>query len=230
MSNQTIDGVPRKILNSALNGCGWEKTEALRELRALLDAPAVDISNEAQRVINRLESSDPDFNDCADAVHLIRVLSAKQAAAADLDSDGRQAEYNKLHEIISGPGDCHAAARRVYAAGYRKYEPSAQPQGEPVAWSYKVRVHAAGIGLVWRDKVEREAPDTNAVDVKDLTPLYAEQPAPVAVVGTVSSHDGVKCISFDDENWSMLKEGEKIWALRSGREFGGEKLYKEPAK
>lgn len=37
-TNQTIDGVHRDTLDRALNGCGLEKTEALKELRALLDA------------------------------------------------------------------------------------------------------------------------------------------------------------------------------------------------
>ena len=79
---------------------------------------------------------------------------------------------------------CHACvtlARNAYCPVCDD-APVAQPQGEPVAYSYKVRVHATGIGMVWRDKVEREAPETEAVEVKDLMPLYAEQPAPVAVV------------------------------------------------
>ncbi len=168
MTNQTIDGVPRELLERITAGPNQvDYIKAWKELRALLEAPvsaascidsqrylriraeaerdyvefgdkwyesgsdldaAVDAlepaaqpHDEAQRVIDRLESSDPDFNDCADAVCLIRALSDKQAIV-ELDSDARQAEYNQLHEIISGPGDCHSAARRVYAAGYRKYE------------------------------------------------------------------------------------------------------------
>jgi hypothetical protein len=39
------------------------------------------------------------------------------------ESAFRQDECNKLHLIISGPGDCHAAARRVYDAGYRQSTP-----------------------------------------------------------------------------------------------------------
>jgi hypothetical protein len=54
---------------------------------------------------------------------------------------------------------------------------TAQCMGEPVAWSYKVRVHAAGIGLVWRDKIEPEAPDVEAVEVKDLAPLFTRSDA-----------------------------------------------------
>lgn len=52
-------------------------------------------------------------------------------------------------------------------------KPAAQHQGEPVAYSYKARVYATGIGMVWRDKIELEAPDTEAVEVKDLVLLYA---------------------------------------------------------
>lgn len=55
-------------------------------------------------------------------------------------------------------------------------------QGEPVAWMYKEYVWATGlVDYVWRDKIEREAPDLNATSIKDLTPLYAEQP----VINTV---------------------------------------------
>lgn len=38
-TNKTIDGVHRDTLDRALNGSGLEKTEALKELRALLDSP-----------------------------------------------------------------------------------------------------------------------------------------------------------------------------------------------
>lgn len=53
----------------------------------------------------------------------------------------------------------------------------------PVGWVYKEYVWATGLGgYVWREKIEREAPDLDASSIKDLTPIYAEQPAPVAVV------------------------------------------------
>ncbi|WP_125474433.1 hypothetical protein [Pseudomonas monteilii] len=65
--------------------------------------------------------------------------------------------------------------------------PAEQHQGEPVAWMFKVRVHATGLGLVWREKIEQYAPDTEMVEVRDLVPLYS-RPAhgdPVAWVSPV---------------------------------------------
>jgi hypothetical protein len=60
--------------------------------------------------------------------------------------------------------------------------PADKGQGEPVAWMYKEYVWATGLGgYVWRDKIEREAPDLAASSIKDLTALYAAPPAPVAV-------------------------------------------------
>lgn len=146
-NNPTIDGVSREDLDLVLTyGCGTDASDAAWDrLRALLDAPSNDLREhckqcaevvktwpewkqnclggapavEVQRVINRLESSDPDFNDCTDAVKVIRVLSA-ELKRLEINSQVRQIESNQLHEIISGPGDHHAAARRVYDAGYRK--------------------------------------------------------------------------------------------------------------
>ena len=48
---------------------------------------------------------------------------------------------------------------------------------QPFAWSYKEYVWVTGLGgSVWRDKLEREAPDTDAADVKEVTALYTTPP------------------------------------------------------
>jgi len=188
-TNQTIDGVPRELMERIADPYRREPRSIhlhntdVAELRALLDAPSksdyLQSCGAAQRVIDRLESSDPDFDDCADAVRLIRSLSAKQTPV-ELESDGIQAEYNQLHEIISGPGDCHAAARRVYAAGYRKYETAAQPQGEPVARITLQQVlKAYDYANCHPHKYLRGTTNWCAAVAHSLN---AEQPAPVAVV------------------------------------------------
>lgn len=76
-----------------------------------------------------------------------------------------------------------ALARRIDEQLSNQSAPADKGQGEPVAWRYQEYVWATGIGdYVWRDKIEREAPDLEAASIRNLTPLYAEQPAPVAVV------------------------------------------------
>jgi hypothetical protein len=53
--------------------------------------------------------------------------------------------------------------------------------GGPVAWQYKEHVWATGLGAyVWRDKLETEKPGDDS-EIKDLSPLFASQPAPVSV-------------------------------------------------
>lgn len=56
-------------------------------------------------------------------------------------------------------------------------------RGEPAAYYYRERVWATGLGdHIWREKLETERPSTEDREIKDLVPLYAEQPAPVAVM------------------------------------------------
>jgi len=104
-------------------------------------------------------------------------LAELQATIAQLRIDlSNQTELTKQ-------ADYHASIRgRRIADLQSEIERLKGGQGEPVAYAYKVYVHSTGIGMVWRDKVEREAPDTEAVEVKDLSPLYASQPAPVSAI------------------------------------------------
>lgn len=162
MNNQTIDGLPRELLDlcyRALNGgdnqlTGMEHGRAFRELRALLDAPE---TKNWEYFHNAMESE----RDYWKAL-------AQQSAAKP------QGDIETLRAALRTEVEAGDSWKREALALREKLE--AQPQGEPDAYSYKVRVHATGIGMVWRDKIEREAPDTEAVEVKDLTPLYAEQP------------------------------------------------------
>ncbi|MCK9802139.1 hypothetical protein M1B34_31885 [Pseudomonas sp. MAFF 302030] len=181
-TNPTIDGVPLADLEAALKAdasrgataselvAGWA---AMERLRALLDArhPSEDelIANGLGYPFSKQEAVQLYYSGFK--TEPITVLEAWDAIGHDIGCNPSKEEL--LDSLRNMAAICDAHGNDM---------PAAQPQGEPVAWSYKVRVHAAGIGLVWRDKVEHEAPDTNAVDVKDLSPLYAEQPAPVAVV------------------------------------------------
>lgn len=48
---------------------------------------------------------------------------------------------------------------------------------QPVAWQYSERVWVPGLSdYIWRDKIDSEKPAGGAL--KDLRPLYADQPAP----------------------------------------------------
>lgn len=117
-TNQTIDGALRRTLDRALNGCGLEKTEALKELRALLDR---------DKVNNR-------------QMGLMQFVEA--------------------HPI----------------------KPAAQPQGEPFGyWLFPkgLPLHGMFHRVTASDKI---IDSQSVVDAFEITPLYAEQPAPVAVV------------------------------------------------
>jgi hypothetical protein len=58
---------------------------------------------------------------------------------------------------------------------------------KPAAWSYKEYVWATGLGgSVWRDKLEREAPDADVADVKEVTPLYDAPPELAELQATIA--------------------------------------------
>lgn len=58
-------------------------------------------------------------------------------------------------------------------------KPAAQPQGEPVAWQYRVSAGPQTGWSLWHDGKGEEFKQSYQVETR---PLYAEQPAPVAVV------------------------------------------------
>lgn len=145
-TNQTIDGVPRELLERIARAGIWQNE--VKELRALLDLPACKRCN-GSGWIDNLRPVGTQAMDCPDC------------------------------------------------------KPSAQPQGEPVAW-------ANGEQLLLCSRSPREVQPNNPM-MHNLprniagsalrteycdTPLYAEQPAPVAVVlperksvNTHNSHD-----------------------------------------
>lgn len=151
MTNQTIDGVPRELLERLLNAAEWQKLDFYRsdlpfkaeiastvsELRALLDAPSKKFSAEGWSIDHSAGRPILVHNNCS-------VIEAEQA-------------YGLLELIKS----------------------AAQPQGEPVAWQYRVSAGPQTGWSLWHDGKGEEFKQSYQVETR---PLYAEQPAPVAVV------------------------------------------------
>ena len=102
----------------------------------------------------------------------------------------------KLRALLDGPvckicdGFCHVPDGEIYGSGGVEFEngpiecvkdcpackPAAQPQGEPVAWV------VFDNGFIDDHTVVGTVADEWADRGLEVTPLYAEQPAPVAVV------------------------------------------------
>lgn len=161
-TTQTIDGVPRELIEKAMLACfeaGFGIPHA--ELRALLDAPA-----------------EPKPTGLSQGWNLTRK------------HDG----FVVGHQSLAYPPD-EKAIERAERDGYVWVPflvPSAQPKGEPVArWVDKFDTEYRLCPVVGNLQIQiREAgrPDrwadvsmTPAHALTQLSPLYAEQPAPVAV-------------------------------------------------
>lgn len=137
-TNQTIDGVPRELLERIMHGCMFSLSrQQHEELRALLDAPAVE--SELSRMTRR----------CQNAELALKVQT-------------------------------------------ENYESLKAAQGEPVAWTYRreggeclgqlVQMESDNLKDVREGKVvEGRRILWPRDDYTDWKPLYAEQPAPVAV-------------------------------------------------
>lgn len=180
MTNQTIDGVPRKSLEQALklaavfdDGGDGADAESARGvvwiLRALLDAPSCSTCNDTGR----------------------------------------------MHEPGCEPGACTACFEK----------PAAQPQVEPVAWQIRTKTNREG--SAWTDwaqcsEMERalhshEAGKFNRFGVmREIRPVYAEQPAPVAVVPEPSYRllgdgdiiqDSDETLNDDTATWGKVPMG-----------------------
>ena len=124
-TNQTIDGVPRELLERicAVDNGGRTQVQHhydLIELRALLDAPVC-----------------------------------------------KECEGVGYHVTMGVQRSCWAC------------KPAAQPHGEPVAWQYRVSAGPQTGWSLWHDGKGEEFKQSYQVETR---PLYAEQPAPVAVV------------------------------------------------
>lgn len=143
-TNQTIDGVPRELLENCASYMEGSASGTVRiwhdRLRALLDAP-----------VEPVEVVQADNADQA----LTLLDFALSFALCNMDHGGTRRDVKKA---------------QAHLESYRKFK-AAQPQGEPVA--YRCR-HSATEPWFFSDKP----------GYWEWQALYAEQPAPVAVVGT----------------------------------------------
>jgi len=124
MSNQTIDGVPRKLLERAM----WS-----------------------------LDNSDGDFGIAAELRALLDAQATWECAPC------------KFEQPTNRP--CDVCGRAT--------TPAAQPQGEPVAYRWRVKGHGEWTASVCKVEFDARVNDDRFV----AQALYAEQPAPV--VGNV---------------------------------------------
>ena len=153
-TNQTIDGVPRDLLQKIADG-GYCHQGLMDRLRALLDAPA------------------PVWNPHPDVANLAALLIT-------LAQHGIK--------VKGGNGDQPWSI-----------EPSAQPQGVPM---YQVQYNGGYAG--WRD-VDAETYTELKDDKRYISRIvYAEQPAPVAVVlpERLPGDDGVCTESHYASGWN----------------------------
>lgn len=140
-------------------------------------------------------------NQTIDGVRVRRPLLEKLVEPG-CESSVTDAEWEELRALLDAEKDEYVPdgilravehGAQVDAIGILKQ--AARPQGEPVAWIYKDRVYASGIGHVWREKIEREAPDSESFYIKEVIPVYAEQSAPLKIGHGVT----VKNIGFGSE-------------------------------
>ncbi|MBA6043871.1 hypothetical protein [Pseudomonas lactis] len=159
-ANQTIDGVPRESLELALgflDGYGHEDYQRViaDELRALLDAPQVE--SELSRMTRRCQN--------AELALKAQTENYETLKAAQSQGDG------PLTNEGSTPTPLH--------------------QGEPVAWQIRTKTNReASTWTEWTQCNEMERALHSHEDgkfnrfgvMREIRPVYAEQPAPVAVV------------------------------------------------
>ena len=152
-TNQTIDGVRRSTLDRALNGCGLEKTEALKELRALLDAPESTPCAKSQ--------VEPAAQPQGQPVLIIRI----KVIGDEFSAVALPAFFDQATSLRDGEHDLYAK----------------RPQGEPVALPELKDGNGPSLS---NHRSFNQGWNAYAEAVRKLGPLYAEQPAPVAVVIT----------------------------------------------
>lgn len=98
---------------------------------------------------------------------------------------GRQELLDELRALLGAPDQCAhefespaLSSMPDYCAKCSIDKPAVQPQGEPVAWRYKKSWEKTGWIICDKHPEDLGIYD----DCHTIQPLYAEQPAPVAVV------------------------------------------------
>lgn len=156
--NQTIDGVPRKALEQAL------------KLAAVFDDGGDGADAESARGV----------------VWILRALLDAPAVLGEIDLTPKRLAHAEI--VIEQQNNLIASLRAELVESYRV---AAQPQGEPVGWQIRSRTNRPeSVWTGWRECSEMErAMHSHEVGkfnpfgiMREIRPLYAEQPAPVAVV------------------------------------------------
>lgn len=192
-TNQTIDGVPRKALADFIEYSvpgpyeqreKWEADKA--ELRALLDAPAVD-SPIPQHFVEACDKFD---------------WTPEEALRFYADGKHFDTDRGRTRILCTGAIASHALKSMGESyAEMKGIEPAAQPQGEPVAWAtnrggvlelFNSEREALDDLKEWRTNAPPHDVSTGPIRLYAEQPapglwvasqsLYAEQPAPLAVV------------------------------------------------
>ena len=170
-TNQTIDGVPRELLEAFAAYVADSPNAIMRarakELRALLDAPTVEpvpITDDMNRLMVAYKNGEFGLEDGSETVEALSVASFDAVESHGHDADSYMAGY------------CAAMYEQIKPFLWLALHTRAtQPQGEPVAW---IKPDVAK--TLTKDECCYAFGSQNPKGT--LIPLYAEQPAPVAVV------------------------------------------------
>lgn len=221
-TNQTINGLPRDLLERITAepsdiDAQVMRQDAIDELRALLDAPAVvsngvdwkAVANEQMGIIQALKVDNEKLaGDRARLSTEVETLRpAYKSVLAQLDAAQPQ-EYLSLGAQLARAATylisvmdaeteawTESAALKQALENWSMGEPSAQPQGEPSHWA-----DPAGNTIT----AELKAYNLNlggapaAASGAYTKPLYAGQPAPVAVVLPERKHHVRQGLSHTD--------------------------------
>lgn len=227
-TNQTIDGVPRADLEAALKAdasrgataselvAGWA---AMERLRALLEArhPSEDelIASGLGYPFSKEEAVQLWYSGFK--TEPITVLEAWDAIGHDIGCNPSKDEL--LDSLRNMAAICEAHGNDM---------PAPQPQGEPVAWMdpRSPEMHATISNEVKQHNLKFGGAPSAAVNGYSI-PLYAEQPAPVAVVIPVRSpkdyaieHAEYMAKSADDVMAKFQAYGLAIFAVDEGGDDG----------
>jgi len=165
------------------------KQRVNRELRSELERIKAINGNNFKPVLDRL------FEPVAPVVE---GQDDQQMACMPVErcNDVRTKMIIAFNEEKKAGGDLDDALNAAYKSALR-YSPNslnaAQPQGEPVAWQHRVTAGPQTGWSLWAPGRGKEYAEHYTVEVR---PLYAEQPAPVAVPERLVMTDGLHTYEY----------------------------------
>lgn len=175
-TNQTIDGVPRALLERLLTLAAMSASAPYRELRALLDGPAKPTPS-CVGELERFESDGEDFVKVGDVIDMLGNLKAAQPQGEPV-------------AILSGPDDSVCWTQDSTPKEHRKqvvlieHADLLRLQGLASGADqtvYQTRWCSLGEWEEWKT-VSREKYERSDGQLFERRIVYAEQPAPVAVL------------------------------------------------